>query len=148
MPRLSHHCRSDADKLADGTFDKRYSEAARAERAAQKIMSFPTHREIPEPSVPLNEVGLAEYNKLCRIVLDAGRLTEFTRLAAESAATAHQQIHKLMAEGRDVPTSLIQTKVKAIQQLQLAEAAAPIGNQGANQSKFRHAGFSNRKPAR
>ena len=70
---------SDAEKRRKGTFDPRYSEEARAQRANSKVVSlYPSDHldAIPDPPEGLNHVALAEYYAKARRLHETGKLTQ------------------------------------------------------------------------
>ena len=137
---------TDAEKIAKGTFDKRWSAEAITQRKAEKVITGRWLTNIPPPSVGLNPVGLAEYNRLAQALLDINRLTEVTQRQAQMAAVAHQQMSRMLEEGKMVPMSMLKLLDNSLKVLGLAESAKNIGPAPkATDSKWGLAGFANRK---
>lgn len=134
---------SDAQKKAKGQFQPDRSEAAYAERLAAKVVSGPWLHQIPEPGLPLNEVGRKKYDELTKMLFDQNKLTLSTAGLAEQAASLYQEQHKRMSAGQNVPAYLADKIQRALSGLKIAEHAAPITNPD-RVNKFEHVGFANR----
>ncbi|MDP2619520.1 MAG: hypothetical protein Q8P46_05010 [Hyphomicrobiales bacterium] len=64
-----------------------------------------TAEKIPEPAFSLNEVGLAKYDELMRMLAARKKLTPLSSMHAELAARVYQKIHGLSLEGKDPSAS-------------------------------------------
>lgn len=139
---------SDEEKIRRGTLDKRHTEVARAERAAEKIVIGPWLSDIPEPDLPLGEVGRKKYFELVRSLFDTGKLTLATKMLSEQAAVLQEQMHRRMSEGKTVPTNMSEKIQRVIAQLGIAENAPQIARPKETAGKFTFAGFSNKRSAK
>jgi hypothetical protein len=139
-----HNRLSDAEKIRRGTFDKRTSEAAQAEKAGRKVVVGPWLNEIPDPELPLNEIGRKKYDELARSLFETGKLTMATKMLAEQVAVLFQQMHQLLSAGKSVPTNLSEKIQRVIFQLGIAENAPQIAAPQGQKRKFAHCGFSSK----
>lgn len=140
-----HNRISDAEKKAKGTFRVDRTEEAYAEKAGAKVLAFPTLRQIPDPQLPLNEIGLAKYQELARLLFDAQKLTAITRDAAEAAAVQWQGMHKSLSEGKDIPAHRYLAFERAMKIINVANNAPQIGGVP-QRSRFAQCGFAHRRP--
>lgn len=124
--------------------DPRSSDMGRAIAGLAKIHVFPTMREIPEPTLPLDEVGREEYYGFCRRMLDVGNLTMHSRLSAQSAAMTAQSMRRYVDQGKTVPGLLINQYNRAIGDMRLADADASLAPHKPAESRFATNGFSSR----
>lgn len=139
---------SDDEKKRRGTLDSRHTEKARAAKAAEKVVIGPWLSEIPEPDLPLGEVGRKKYFELVRSLFDSGKLTLATKMLSEQAAVLQEQMHRRMTEGKSVPTNMSEKIQRVIAQLGIAENAPQIARSKETAGKFTFAGFSNRRIAK
>lgn len=137
--------RSDAEKIARGTLEVRWSEETRAERKIVQLFQHPRLDTIPDAEFPLNQVGSKKYRELAEMLLKAGQLTIVTKGYAETAAVAFETIHSLRSDGKEVRAALIQQYNRAlgnIQQFDVDRATAEAPGQRKN--RFARAGFASR----
>lgn len=127
---------SDAEKVAAGRFDSRFSEESRAKRGLDKIHAFPTLREIPKSSVPLGEAGQKAYDDWARIMFDAGHLTKIMQQWIESYALAQDTISRLAAEGKPIPASVMGQRNRALGEIQLADVDPSLTSKPKAENKF------------
>jgi hypothetical protein len=142
-----HNKIGDDEKRRRGTFRADRSEEARAQAAAAKVVTGPWLTSIPEPELPLNEVGRKKYDELTKVLFDANKLTAVTRMAAEQVAVLFQEQHARLSAGKSVPASLSDKLQRALSTLKIAEDAKPIENPEGKKNKFARCGFSSRLPA-
>lgn len=140
-----HNRLSDEEKRRRGTFRADQSDKIYEDRAASKVVAGPWLERIPEPELPLNEVGKKKYHDLARALYDANKLTSVTRMQAEQAAVLHQEQHRRLTAGEPIPASLSEKLQRALAALKIAEDAPQIKNPEAAQNRFAASGFSNRK---
>lgn len=135
---------SDEEKKAKGTFKQSRSEAVYDARAAAKVITGPWLTKIPEPTIPLNEIGRAKYDEFTKLLFDGNKLTTVTCGDCERYAVMHQQMHARLAKGEMVPQQLLNAMNSISVRLRIAENAAPIANPN-EKKRFAGAGFSNRR---
>lgn len=133
---------SDAEKQARGTFDPSRSEAAYAKAAADKVIVGPWLTYIPEPTVPLNPVGRAEYDKLTKLLFEGNKLTTVTCGDCERLAVMKQQMVERLEAGKPVSMDLIKRMDSISVRLRIAEDAPAIANPN-EKSRFAGSGFAN-----
>lgn len=139
---------SDDEKKARRTFRPNQSVAVMEEKRAAKVVTGPWLHQIPEPGLPLGDVGRKKYDELTKMLFDQNKLTVSTVGLAEQAAVLYQEQHKRLTAGRDVPAYLADKIQRALSGLKIAENAAPITNPD-RENKFQHVGFAHRaRPAR
>lgn len=139
---------SDAEKRAKGTFDPRYSAEARGERATSVVVPFPTLQDVPPCRFPLTPGGAGEqtFNQLIRTLHEQKRLTVLTHMEVEMLSAGLDNIHKRMAEGKNVPASSFTNILARIDKLQRAENdRAYAGSELPRQNKFARNGFAARR---
>jgi hypothetical protein len=137
------HRLSDQEKKARGTFRADMSEEVYAARAAEKIITGPWLKEIPEPILPLGEVGRKKYDEFTRQLFDQNKLTQVTQVQAEVAAAQFDKIFAIRSAGKQPSASDVTQLQRALDSLKIAEDAPKIANPG-KQNKFAGAGFANR----
>lgn len=135
---------TDEDRKRRGTFRPDRTDAERDAAAAARVVNGPWLREIPEPKLPLNEVGRQKYDELTTMLFEQNKLTLVTCMIAEEAASLFQEKHRRMAAGKPVPASLSTQLQRALGQLKIAEDAPPIANPAGKKNKFAECGFSSR----
>lgn len=137
-----HSRLSDDEKKRRGTFRPDQSEAVFEKRRAEKVVAGPWLTSIPEPELPLNEIGRRKYHELARALFDQNKLTAVTRMQAEQAAVLFQEQHRRLEAGTGVSASLSDKLQRALSALKIAEDATPIANPTAQKNKFAQSGFS------
>jgi hypothetical protein len=142
-----HNRLPDEEKKRRGTFRADKTEAIYSARIAETVIRGPWGAgaldRIPEPSLPLNEIGRAKYDELTLALFDQRKPTGPTRDLAEAAAVSFSQIHRALAEGREVRTSTMAQYTKTLSQLRIADEAPVIAGTERH-NKFSHCGFANR----
>lgn len=108
-----------------------------------ELIAGPWLNDIPAPQMPLQGAALVKYQELARRLYDQGKLTSKARDLIEVAALNWGGLH-LAAEFKRTPsTAAIKEYNKAIDMLNLEEAAQPIaGRNGAR--KYATNGFADR----
>lgn len=138
---------SDADKRQRGTFDRRWSEAARAERQEEKVVSLFGGQfldAIPEPPEGLVAKAREEYFLWSRRLHEAGRLTQiWVEKITLYAFRKHATITRL-AEGKSPKDGDLKACEIFLKELGALNIDAPRAGQEAVKSKFAHVGFANR----
>lgn len=135
---------SDAEKKAKGTFRADQSEAVYAARAGANVITGVFLSRIPEPTIPLNDDGLAKYDEYTKLLFDQNKLTVVTCGDCERYAVMHQQMCARLSAGKNVPMDLIKRMDAISIRLRIAENAPTIASPGAK-NRFEGAGFSNSK---
>lgn len=137
---------SDEDKKARGVFRADRSEEAVLSKKVAKLFVGPWLTEIPEPELPLGEVGRAKYFELTRALKEQGKLSKPLIMRAEMAAMMWEKIHDLKARG-EYPSGSDQSQLqRALDALDLANKATPIDNPD-KKNKFEGHGWANKKKA-
>lgn len=134
--------KSDAEKIASGTFRADRSEETYAARAAEKVVVGPWLTAIPEPTIPLSEVGRKKYDEIADLLFKNNKLTKVTCGDCERMAVMHQQMHERLKAGKSVSMDLIKRMDSISVRLRIAEDAPAIANPN-EKSRFEGAGFSN-----
>jgi hypothetical protein len=137
----------DAEKRRRGTYRPENSDAALAERAGAKVVTGPWLPAIPEPDLPLNEIGRRKYDELAKSLFDQNKLTTATRDIAQQIAILHQGQYELLSSGKPVRASMVNEISKLLDKLKIAEDAPTIENPHGKINKFSGCGFSNRRDA-
>lgn len=135
---------SDAEKIARGTFRKDQSEEVYAARAGAKVITGVFLPRIPDPSIPLSEVGRGKYDELTNLLFEQNKLTVVTCGDCERMAVMHQQMHERLSAGKNVPMDLIKRMDAISLRLRIAENAPTIADPTAK-NKFANCGFSSSK---
>lgn len=139
-----HNRISDEEKRRRGTFHADRSEEVYAKRAAEKVVVGPWLTSIPEPTIPLEEVGRAEYNRLTKLLFENNKLTQVTCSYCELVAVMQQQMVARLAAGKTVSMDLIKRKDSILARLRVAEDAPAIANPN-QKNRFAGSGFSNNR---
>lgn len=134
---------SDEEKRRRGTLFKGRSEADYAKRHVAQVVTGPWLDKIPEPPLPLSDVGRREYDTIIRAIYDQGRLTLSTARLTMLAAIAWEEICRLREAGKPVPYSRITQHERLLDKLRIAETPN-IATPGNRPNKFAHHGFANR----
>lgn len=137
------HRLSDEEKKAKGTFRADESEAATLAKQAQKVITGPWLRDVPEPTITLDAVGRAEYDRLTKLLLAGNKLTEVTCGDCERMAVMKQQMEARLTAGKSVPMELIKRMDAISVRLRIAEDAPAIANPN-QKNKFATIGTANR----
>jgi hypothetical protein len=145
MPK--RRVKTDEERRKTGTLKPGRSEAAYdREFAERKILPFPTLREIPPPTLPLNEIGVAKYNELARMLLDAERLTTLTQAAAEHLAAHHMATHIELNNGKVPAANRLQQIRHLMDDLGINRIDKPVGvRQRPAENPFAANGFASRR---
>ena len=138
-PRLS-----DEEKIERGTFNPSRSDAVAAAKAAEKVVVGPWLTAVPEPTIPLNEVGRAKYDEYTGLLFSNNKLTKVTCGDCERYAVMHQRMHQLLSEGKPVPQQILNAMNSLSVRLRIAEDAPAIANPN-QKNRFAGAGFANNR---
>lgn len=133
---------SDEEKKRKGTFRTDRSDAVYDSQAAEKVITGPWLTAIPDPSIPLNEVGAAKYQELADLLFKGNKLTKVTCGDCERMAVMHQQMHERLSAGKSVPMDLIKRMDSISVRLRIADDAPAIANPN-QKNRFSNSGFSN-----
>lgn len=140
---------TDAQKIAQGTFDPRYSEEARAERSGQTVVAFPTLQDIPECRFPLEPGGIGQqtYDRLIRTLHEQGRLTMLTHMKVEILASSMEDLHTKMRTGMRVPANLMSRIMVSIAELERESVDRAFNGSSVKgqENKFLANGFAARR---
>lgn len=139
---------SDEERARRGTLRASNNEAKTFQNYLdRKILPFPVLIDIPQPAMPLNDVGRQKYFELCKILKDAGRLVSLTRDVAEAAAALWQSMHQAMGEGKPVRAAAINQFRSLYENLGVNESnrtAVDARGSGAQENPFAANGFAAR----
>lgn len=140
--RGGNNRKTDAEKKAEGTFRASRSEEAYNAAAGAKVITGVFLTQIPKPTVPLTEVGKAQYDKLTKLLFEQNKLTEVTCGDCERMAVMHQQMVDRLNSGKNVPIDLIKRMDAISVRLRIAENAPAVASPG-GKNRFEGSGFSN-----
>lgn len=132
---------SDEEKRRRGTFRPDQSEETYAARAGAKVITGVFLPKVPEPSIPLSDVGRAKYDELTKLLFEQNKLTVVTCGDCERMAVMHQQMHERLQAGKSVSMDLIKRMDSISMRLRIAENAPTIADPTAK-NKFANSGFS------
>lgn len=141
---MGRYALSDEEKRKRGTFRADQSEAAYAAKRAETVVVGPWLKSIPEPTIPLDAVGRAEYDRLTKLLFNGNKLTEVTCGDCERMAVMKQQMASRLAAGKSVSMDLIKRMDAISVRLRIAEDAPAIANPN-QKSRFEGSGFANRR---
>lgn len=139
--RGGNNRKTDAEKKAEGTFRASRSEEVYNAAAGAKVVTGVFLARIPEPTIPLNAAGKAQYDKLTKLLFEQNKLTEVTCGDCERMAVMHQQMVDRLEKGKNVPIDLIKRMDAISVRLRIAENATTIASPGAK-NRFEGSGFS------
>lgn len=135
---------SDEEKRKKGSYQPCRSEEANAKRAAEKIISGPWLKSIPEPQIPLGEVGRKKYDEYANLLFKGNKLTSVTCDDCERFAVLWEQMHEARAAGRKVSMQAINRMDAIAARLRIADEAPAIANPN-QKNRFAGSGFSNQR---
>lgn len=133
---------TDAEKRAKGTYRSDRSDEVYAAKAAEKVITGPWLTSIPEPTLPLNEVGRAKYNDITKILFQGNKLTAVTCMDCEVLALHWQSVEAKIAAGKAPSTDSLKQIASITARLRIAEDAPAIANPN-QKNRFAGSGFSN-----
>lgn len=136
--------KSDEEKAAKGTLDKRYSQEARASEALSKVLAFPAFREIPATRIPLGPEGQRVYDSWSRRLFDVGLLTEVSKGFVENLAMCEDKIHFAHGAGKMVSDKTLELRRTALLRLEGLNADINLAPTRNSQNPFAHCGFARR----
>lgn len=139
-----HNRISDEEKKRRGTFHADRSEEVYAKRAGEKVVIGIFLTRVPEPTIPLNEVGRAKYLEIATLLLNGNKLTSVTCGDCERMAVMQQQMHDRLAAGKSVSMDMIKRMDSISVRLRIAEDAPAIANPN-QKNRFAGSGFSNNR---
>ncbi len=141
------HGQTDAAKIAAGkTLDKRSTEEARARQALERsVIPFPRLRDVPEPSIPLSEVGRKVYDAWSRRLCDSGLLTAITSGFIEQLALADGAIHDQSAAGKTPSSRYMEIRRGALLKLESLNVDHSLVPDPDKQNRFSRNGFPGRR---
>ena len=139
---------SDEEKRARGTFDARYSEAAKSARAESNVVAIFGDRleAIPDPTVPLAASALTFYRKWSQRLFDLGKLTELAVMEVQAAAAAQHGIEVRMREGKLPRGQDQQAVTRFLNRMRELNVDAPSSPSQVGVSKWSQLGFAKRSP--
>lgn len=142
---MGRYASSDAEKLAKGTFDKRYSQEERNRQTVNKVLAFPVLKEIPKPGFPLSEEkGLGTFKYWAEKLLDAGLLTHITVGYIENLALLDDKLHKAAASPKGVSTKDLDQRRHMLAKLEALDVDTTLFAAAKNKSSFAQNGFPSR----
>lgn len=139
---------SDAEKKLRGTFDPRWSEEARSERAEDKVVSlFGQDRleAIPEPPEGLKPRALEEYWRWTRRLHELGRLSQVWVDKITLYAIRRHSIEARLIEGKAPKDGDVKGCELFLKELGALNVDQPRGNQESPKSKWERIGFASRR---
>lgn len=139
---------SDAEKKLRGTFDPRFSEDARSERAEHKVVSlFGGERlnEIPDPPDGLGRRALDEYWRWTRRLQDLGRLSQLWVDKVTLYAIRRHSVEARLAQGRAPKDGDVKGCEMFLKELGALNVDQPRAGQEAPASKWEQIGFASRR---
>jgi hypothetical protein len=150
MPKSSHI--DDDERKRRGTFRAdRNDQVNFQDYADRKILPFPVLVDIPQPSLPLNDVGRMKYFEICETLKNSGRFVTFTRDIAESVGALWQTMHANMAAGKGISASTINQLRNLYDNLGVNESNTKVINgrgQGSKENPFATNGVAARHTPR
>jgi hypothetical protein len=135
---------SDAEKKALGTFRQDRSEEVRLARDAAKIVTGIFLPKVPEPSLPLNEIGRGKYFEIATLLFNDGKLSMIVVEDVQRYAVMFQQASARMTAGKHVSQQLLDAMDSLLRRLRVAESAKPLAP-AEKGKRFDGAGFSNNR---
>jgi len=134
---------SDEERKKRGTYNEATSEEAALARAAEKIVAGPWLPKIPEPEMPLNQVGRDKYFQIAQLLFDQNKLTQVTCDMCLNYATLFQSVHARLKAGKTVSVDASKRMDAILQKLRVAENAPTIASPTRN--RFDGVGLRNSK---
>lgn len=134
--------KSDAQKIAEGTYRTDRSDEVYAARNAAKVITGVFLSKIPEPELPLGEVARKKYFELAQMLFDNNTLTSVSCMLCQSTAMIWEKIYRIAESGKTVPASVMHQFNQMMRDLKVAENAPAIANPN-QKSRFEGSGFSN-----
>lgn len=111
------------------------------------VVAFPTLLELPEPDMPLGDAGRREFDRLIRLLFDAGRLTQIAYRRVVTVALLIDSMHLVLSKGKAVPASYANQLQRALGELEGEVGKKPIaGPDSARENRFVRNGFAARSP--
>lgn len=139
---------SDAEKKKRGTFDPRFTAAAREERSAQKVVSLfgaDVVSTMPEPPEGLHPAAASEFREWCQRLLELKKLSKVWITKIELLAMARHASLVRIAEGklpRGGDLAVIKSILSDLGALNVDKPASPSAE---SDNRFAFTGFANRK---
>lgn len=134
---------SDEQRKKDGTFRADRSEAAALAKQAEKIVAGPWLPKIPEPEMPLNQIGRDKYFQIAQLLFDQNKLTQVTCDMCLNYAALFQTAHARMAADKPLSADASKRMDAILQKLRVAENAPTIASPTRN--RFDGIGLRNSK---
>lgn len=132
---------SDEERKRNGTYREDRSEAVALAKQAEKIVSGPWLPKIPEPEMPLNEVGRNKYFQIAQLLFDQNKLTQVTCDMCLNYAMLFQSAHARMSAGKTVSADASKRMDAILQKLRVAENAPTIA--APTRNRFEGVGLRN-----
>lgn len=111
------------------------------ERRVANVLAFPPLQTIPPPSLPLTGVAHDKYMELAKGLLNAGKLTEYTKMDCEQFAIMHAKVALSLERNLPVSAKIMEQMSKKMKEMQLVDqsdaVAAPSSGQ---ESRFARIG--------
>ena len=138
---------SDAAKVAAGKpLDPRSTEEARAKTALERsVIPFPRLRDVPEPSIPLQEAGRKTYDSWARRLRDSGLLTVITAGFIEQLALADDAIRAQSGLGKMPSSRFLEIRRGALLKLESLNVDHSLVPDPDKQNRFARNGFPGRR---
>lgn len=134
---------SDEQRKKDGTFRADRSEAVILAKQAEKIVAGPWLPKIPEPEMPLSQVGRDKYFQIAQLLFDQNKLTQVTCEYCLTYAALFQTAHRRLEAGKDISADAAKRMDSILQKLRVAENAPTIASPTRN--RFDGVGLRNSK---
>lgn len=142
-----HNRLSDAEKKRRGTYRKDQSSRAHDKKVAEKVVAGPWLNKIPEPTLALDDMARKRYFEIAQHLLDQGALTVMTCGTVQIVALRYAKLQKMLEEGKDPPTYLLNQIEKDNRKLEIAETEAPTIGGPKKRARFAGAGFTQDRTA-
>ena len=133
----------EAQRLATDYRGDRTNAAYTAKRLAT-VHAFPVFRELPDPTIPLNEVGRKTYDLWCRRLFDSGHLTVISQGFVETLSLCDQIIASNHDKGTQPSQSLLKERNRALGELKYLNADQSLVPVDQKNSRFSRNGFPSR----
>lgn len=135
---------SDAEKERRGTLKTGETQIDTAKREIGKVLAFPAIKNIPEPSFPLNEKGMATYREWTQKLRDVGLLTSVSLGRIETLALLDHSIAKAMEVHKSPPNSSMDGRRKIMDWLDGLNVDTTVISGETKKGTFSSNGFPNR----
>ncbi|MCQ8781710.1 hypothetical protein [Mangrovibrevibacter kandeliae] len=113
------------------------------ESVGASVLAHPILKEIPPPSLPLNEAGVEAYERWSRTLQASGALTEITREWVEMLAMAVHDLAVALKQKKSLRYPMEQ-KAKYLRKIEKLDVGHTPQAGGATENPYAHFGFAKR----